>query len=80
MKIFYFPSCNNVLSMKYHLTNITLMNLNGRAFYQTLSNVIRVDQNFKTLREKIKITPNFKCVIYNLDKRKQMWKNSSNKL
>ena len=58
--------------MKYHLTNITLMNLNGRAFYQTLSNVIRVDQNFKTLREKIKITPNFKCVICNLDKRKQM--------
>ena len=56
------------------------MNLNGRAFYQTLSNVIRVDQNFKTLREKIKIIPNFKRVICNLGKQKQMWKNSSNKL
>lgn len=55
--------------MKCHLRN-----LNGRAFYQTLSNVIRVDQNFKTLREKIKITPNYKCVICNLGKQKQMWK------
>ena len=58
--------------MKCHLTNITLTNLYRRAFYQTLPNVIRVDQNFKTLREKIKITPNFKHVICNLGKQKQM--------
>jgi hypothetical protein len=54
------------------LTIISLTNKNEMTFFfQTLTNIRGVDPNF---RNKIKITPNFMGINYNLVKKKKKWR------
>ena len=49
-----------------HLST-SIVDMNGRIFFQTLCNVRSIDLNFKIKKDKIKVTKEMKYVNYSLE-------------
>ena len=49
-----------------HLST-SIVDMNGRIFFQTLCNVRSIELNFKIKKDKIKVTKKMKDVNYNLE-------------